>query len=324
MSKLKCRPLIEDEFTAYDDLVQRQGTVFAQRKWLAMHDANMTLLGLFDGGNRLIGTFPIHTTRKFGLPVLMRSPFTPYNGPYFSKDIESSKRFFETRRFFLSEIASHIGQQRLSLCCLSMDPACTDCMPFRWRGYKVIPGFTYRIKLTKPKKEIQANFSSARRRNIRSALRDSLRIESLESYSLVESLAQKTFDRQNKRFPVDALRRILYDVTCPENSFAFAAFDGSKPIACVFCVFDKHTAYYLIGGYDSADAHPGAGAACMEAAIFKSKSLGLKTFDFEGSVIPPIERYFRGFGGELTSFWTANRAWFPVEVILKMKKRELF
>ena len=54
-----------------------------------------------------------------------------------------------------------------------------------------------------------------------------------------------------------------------------------------------------------------AGAACMQAAISKAKELGLKLFDFEGSTIPAIERYFRGFGGELVQYLTVNRAWLP-------------
>ena len=141
---------------------------------------------------------------------------------------------------------------------------------------------------------------------------------------MIEVLAQNTFDRQKKRLPVHILRRILYEFSTPENSFAFAAYRESEAIAAVFCVFDKRKAYYLIGGYDSADTHAGAGAACMQEAILKAKSLGLEMFDFEGSVIPAIERYFRGFGGELTPYFTANRAWFPIEMLLKFRKRELF
>ncbi len=324
MSKLKCRPLVESEFVVYDELIKQQGTVFAQRKWLSIFDTEFTLLGLFNGGDQLIGTLPVHVTRKYGLPILLRSPFTPYNGPYFSADLKSSTRLPESRRFFLSEIVTYISKQRLAICCLPLDPACNDCLPFRWSGYKVVPSYTYRIPLSQSENEINANFSSTRRRNIRAALRDSLEIKPLDTYEIIESLAHNTFDRQGKQLSDQMTKRILYDFASPENSFGFAAFKSDEPIAGVFCIFDKQTAYYLIGGYDASQAHHGAGAACMQEAILKSKSLGLKTFDFEGSVIPPIERYFRGFGGELTPYFTANRAWFPIEMLLKFRKRELF
>ena len=171
---------------------------------------------------------------------------------------------------------------------------------------------------------VLANFSSTRRRNIRAALRDSIEIRPVDSFDIIESLAQHTFDRQGKQLPIHIVRRILYEFASPKNSFAFAAFRNGEPIACVFCVFDGRTAYYLIGGYGGSHAHHGAGAACMQSAILKAKKIGMETFDFEGSVIPAIERYFRGFGGELTPYLTANRAWLPIEILLKFRKRELF
>ena len=62
----------------------------------------------------------------------------------------------------------------------------------------------------------------------------------------------------------------------------------------------------------------------MIESIRHAKELGLKTFDFEGSVIPAIERYFRGFGGKLTPYYRVNKAWLPLEMALKLVKRQLF
>jgi hypothetical protein len=52
--------------------------------------------------------------------------------------------------------------------------------------------------------------------------------------------------------------------------------------------------------------------------------LGLRAFDFEGSVVPAIERHFRGFGGTLTPYFRVNKAWLPIEMVLKFFKRRLF
>jgi hypothetical protein len=59
-------------------------------------------------------------------------------------------------------------------------------------------------------------------------------------------------------------------------------------------------------------------------AIKAAKGLGLQTFDFEGSSIPAIERFFRGFGGRLAHHFTVSRAWLPLEMALKFSKRNLF
>lgn len=55
-----------------------------------------------------------------------------------------------------------------------------------------------------------------------------------------------------------------------------------------------------------------------------AKNLGLKYFDFERSMIPQIERYFRGFGGQLTPYYRINKAKLPFEILLKFFKRESF
>ena len=56
----------------------------------------------------------------------------------------------------------------------------------------------------------------------------------------------------------------------------------------------------------------------IRAAILKAKEMGLQVFDFEGSIVPPIERYFRGFGGKLTPIFSVHKAWLPIEIGLKM------
>jgi hypothetical protein len=53
--------------------------------------------------------------------------------------------------------------------------------------------------------------------------------------------------------------------------------------------------------------------------------LGIKYFDFEGSMLPQIEIFFRGFGGQLVPYYNRiNKAKLPLEILLKFYKRELF
>ena len=47
-------------------------------------------------------------------------------------------------------------------------------------------------------------------------------------------------------------------------------------------------------------------ALLWEAILYSKNELKAQVFDFEGSMIPSIERYFRKFGGELTPYYTLN------------------
>jgi len=65
-----------------------------------------------------------------------------------------------------------------------------------------------------------------------------------------------------------------------------------------FLVFDDRSAHYLLGGTDP--SYRGSGAASLlvwDAIQFAAQHS--KLFDFEGSMVEGIARFFRGFGPEL-------------------------
>ena len=71
--------------------------------------------------------------------------------------------------------------------------------------------------------------------------------------------------------------------------------------AVAFIVWDRNRAYYLIGGGDPDFRNSGAATLCIWEAI-KFSSTVTKAFDFEGSMVENIERFFRGFGGHLKPY----------------------
>jgi len=95
-------------------------------------------------------------------------------------------------------------------------------------------------------------------------------------------------------------------------------------LAAACCIHDATTAYYILGGHDADKKQRGAAGIAVLSAIRYAKELGIKTFDFEGSMIPAIESFFRGFGGELTVKYAVHRANLPLEMLLKFVKREIY
>jgi len=224
----------------------------------------------------------------------------------------------------LEAMAALLAQESPAMLSFSLAREVQDALPFYWRKFKVIPGYTYLLDLSSTIGEIEANMASVRRRNLSKASRDGLSVRRIADLSVVHDLVLATFDRQDVRISRHYIERILFDFANEFNSFAFATYRDNTPIACTFVVHDRVTAYYLLGGYTAGEKHHGAGPLAMFAAIMHAKGLGLAAFDFEGSMIPTIERYFRGFGGRLTPYFTVNKAWLPIEIVLKFIKRESF
>lgn len=318
------RSLDESDLAVYDSLAYVHGTLFNRLDWIKLFDGKMRPLGVFDDGGQMIGGVSLYRETRMGLTVFRRAPFTPTCGPFVAVKAQNPVTVLEVKRKALNSLIDYLESHPFNLTMLPLDQRISDMLPFYWRGYKVIPKVTYLIDLTVSREQILKNMSSIRRNDISKAARDGLEVHPTDDMTIVRDLVLATFGRQQKGVDRTCLDAILFKYANASNSFAFSTYRCGKPIATCFVVHDGQTAYYLLGGYDAKDRHHGAGALAVVEAIKRSQEMGLKTFDFEGSVIPAIEKYFRGFGGCLTSYYTVNRAWLPVEMLLKLRNRELF
>ena len=67
--------------------------------------------------------------------------------------------------------------------------------------------------------------------------------------------------------------------------------------AALYLVWDEQSAYYLMGGADETHKNSGAYSLLLWNAMKIAAGL-TRQFNFCGSMLPTIERFFRSFGGE--------------------------
>ncbi|NUN07503.1 MAG: GNAT family N-acetyltransferase, partial [Bdellovibrio sp.] len=133
------------------------------------------------------------------------------------------------------------------------------------------------------------------------------------------SLSNKTFARQNLKPPYSDELLEKLDKVCEEKEcrkILIAKDSDGAPHAGAFLVWDRESAYYLIGGGDPSLRKSGATSLCLWEAIKFSASV-TKSFDFEGSMIQPIEKFFRAFGGTPTPYFYVTKT---SSKMLKLKK----
>ncbi len=312
------------ELDRFDALAAEFGTVFHRNAWTEQFGRGLLRLGIYEEGGELIGGLCVFVQRRLGLPICRNAPFTPDCGPFLMVKAQNPVAVLETRRDALAAFVNWLRQERLALVLLTFAQSLGDVLPFCWAGYRASPTYTYLLNLDQPIEALLANMASVRRRNIQKARKDGIQVRPAQDLQVVQELVEGTFRRQAKRLELGALGSIIHRFAHAENSYGFVAYKGELAVACSFVVHDRQTAFYLLGGYAEDGKHHGAGALAMWESITRAKDLGLRTFDFEGSIIPAIERYFRGFGGQLTLHFTVSRAWLPLEMILKLWKRSLF
>ena len=310
--------------SSYNDLARRYGTIFNTTDWLKIFEDTTQLYGIYDKGDNLIGGFYLYKEKRSIFTIYRDPPFTPAIGPFLEVKAENPVAIMDLWKKTVASIAGFIEELPYSVISVSLNKNIIDAQPFIWSKFKVIPRYTYILELGKSMEDIRKEMSNARRNDMNKAIKDGLAVRLVNDLNLVKSLVLKTYSRQEMAANEYYLDKVLFEFANKDNSFGFVTVRDGNPIAASFCVYDKDTAYYLLGGYDHKSKHHGAGALAIWEAIKYAKDLGLKHFDFEGSMVPEIERYFRGFGGQLTPLYRVNKAKLPLEILLKFFKRDLF
>ena len=306
-------------------IAENEGNIFNTYSWLKLFGEKLVLFAIESGSGEIMGGLALFRENRLGLAYYRNPPYTPYAGPFVRIRAQNYAEKLHEWKKILSALAEHLLRVNSSLISFTLNPGIIDTQPFIWSKFKVNPRYTYILDLTMDINEIQKNMSSERRNEIRNAIKDGLIVRRIDEPGIIKGLIKKTFARQNKALPHEKyLDKILFDFATPDNSFLFACFCDDKPTSGVFVVHDKHSAYLLLSGYDSETKHRGAGTYTLFEAIKYAQQLGLRYFDFEGSMVPNIEFFYRGFGGKLTPVFRISRATLILELFLKFFRREIF
>lgn len=298
-SDLVIRVLEPAEFGLWDAFVRHspQGTVFHTTPWLQATGANWRIYGCFRE-SRLRGGF---VTGQPAPDVAAPPPLTPYLGsvypPAEGKYVTALTVDKEIGQVCAARLKTDFG----FIAC-RFSPEANDLQPFMAEGYVSSVRYTYRLPLG----DLAAawtNMEQTRRNDIRRAEKDGVTVEQGLFFPRVMAQSEQSFLRQSQGVSFGAVaarlnQRMEEAGTC--RGFIARNKEG-RDIGAVYIVWDWRRAYYLLGGYQHEASHHGACALAMwEAIRYTRETLGLLEFDFEGSMIPNIERYFRKFGGLLT------------------------
>ncbi|PKP18952.1 MAG: hypothetical protein CVU05_12420 [Bacteroidetes bacterium HGW-Bacteroidetes-21] len=314
---------LEISRSEFATLCDRHGnSIFLTSAWIGLFD-DLKFYKTVNKDNKALAFFYVRYFKKMFFPAYRTPLFTPYAGLWIDNPSKNKANYNSTEKKIITEISDFLAS-KTALISIAFSSGFTDFQPFIWKKFKVIPNYTYLIPLDQSIETISGAMTPERRNDIKKAEKDGITVNKTNDMNIVLSLVNNSLDRQNSNSYNDYIKKILFEFANPNHSFAFVAYHDGKPIATSFCIFDQEKTYYLLGGYDSSNKHSGAGASCIWNSILLSKEMGLKCFDFEGSMLKPIESYFRGFGGNLTPYFTVNKAPFLAEVLLKFFYRSTF
>ncbi|MDL2265942.1 GNAT family N-acetyltransferase [Parabacteroides sp. OttesenSCG-928-G07] len=278
---------------------------------------NWTVL-LVEEKGRIQAAMPIYSPLRKGITM---PPYTQTMGVWFapfSADTKYTSALTERQTICNSLIEKLSGT---SFFLQNFHHSFTDWLPFYWKGYKQMTRYTYLLPDISEPTVLWEHMSSNIRRNINKAgEKNKIGVKRGISVEDFMRIYTKTFERQQLKTPNAKILEQLIAVSRERGQGdLWGGYDEKGQLhAVVFVVWQDSSAYYIAGGGDPALRDSGAHSLVMWEAI-QAVSAYTDCFDFEGSMIPGVERFFREFGAVQTPYFTISKGKMSLLHRIRMK-----
>lgn len=304
------RVIDKSEYEYWDDFVASspQGTIFHKSYWLESSGRDFRIYGYFKGSELFAG-LPIFCRKShyLGFRFASHAPLTAYLGTLFKQSDSKYVTRISNEKDINRDFAIKIKQD-FDVVDFRFSPFQIDIQPFIWEGFSSGVRYTYLLEI-QDLKFVWNNMDFKTRGHINKAEKEGIYIEISDDFEQTLKLVKKTFERQGEQISFEA-SAIRYNEALNSRGQckSFVAKNrNDNAIGVVYIVWDEKRSYNLLSGYDHEEGHHGASSLAMwEAIKYTKNELGLNEFDFEGSMIQPVERFFRKFGGKITPTYTVS------------------
>lgn len=286
---------------------------------------------LIEEKGKILATLPFYTPHK---GIISMPPFTQHMGPWFPSVTDDTKytTLLGKRQVVCKQFIEqlHIYPHFLQ----NFSYRITDWLPFYWAGYQQSTRYTYLLENIRNHELLLENMSPNIRRNITKAT-NKFQITIKKGIPVDEFLhvQSMTFKRQHLSLKDNRnqLKELIETSRKRNQGELWGGYDTEGRLhAAAFIVWQDSSAYYLAGGGNPDLRESGAHSLILwECIRYVSQYTDL--FDFEGSMLPGVERFFREFGAKQTPYFTITkgnlsllyRAWLKLTRIVKNKASKI-
>ena len=281
-------------------------SIFGKAWWLDAVAPNSWSALEVSENNKLMARLPYVVQKRRGLTLLNMPMLTQTLGPWLDSSTAKYAKQLSKQKDLMTALILKLPE--CDYFCQNFHYSITNWLPFYWQGFEQTTRYTYVLENLEDLEHVWGGFQENIRREIRKAQKKvAVKIGSdVETFMSVNSL---TFQRQGKKVPYarEFVQRL--DNACLERQSRriFFAEDAEGRIhAAIYIVWDENSAYYLMGGANPELRNSGATSLLMWEAIQFAATVTRK-FDFEGSMIESVERFFRAFGARQIPYFQVTR-----------------
>lgn len=308
--KHAARLLCNQDYLAWDAALARspQNNVFFSTPFLNLFAQatgwRQVLIGCFER-ERLVGGVVGRLRSRNSTTVFDRLLLVPYNGCWIEDGPAQLSHRQNHYRQAILETLLHDLQSRHAGATIDLHPTNFDTRLFSWNGWTVAVRYTLINQLSAGAEPDCA--PSVRRRARRAAAGGAVFDDQVPPDQFAQ-LWVASLRRQQIEPPISTttLVELLTCVlnTLPSTIYGTRLRDG-RLVAGATVLYDNHTAYYWLSGFDPDEPFQGASNQLCHMEMLRAVSRRVGTFDWIGANTRPIADYKESFGPTVIPYYRA-------------------
>jgi len=255
-------------------------------------------------------TYFAYTYKKIGRSFLITPPLSPFGYESVPQGSEAALHQF------LDFLDKNHSKSYIHIV-LNADSQSKSVLKDRGFETSEKPNFT--LDLSAHLDDIKRGLSSTRKRQINKSERE-LTLVTDSNRDQIFDLFRDTYRKNGLSIPEVFFEKLESRETGHEQILS-AVYQGENLLAANLCVKSGDVAYYLLGGVNAKFkmAHPGTYS--LWTCILAAREMGAKNFDFCGSAVPGIARFFKSFGAVENRYLEIKKGHKGVDFVKKMKSK---
>ena len=234
-------------------LIEKSIPIFSQPWWLdSVVGENGWDVCIVENGNQIIASMPYVLRKKFGFCLCVMPPLTQTLGPWIRPSISKYAKQLSQIKASMNQLIEQLPKYSFFL--QKWHYSQDNWIAFYWKGFHQTTGYTYLIEDLSNLEDVWSNLQSNAKGDIRKASNKyNLIIDHKLTISDFFKLNKKVFLRQGISQPYSEEFVSRLDFACKNNNAGkiFIAVDNvGRMHAGVYLIWDKNSAYYLMGGGD--------------------------------------------------------------------------
>ncbi len=306
---LTARSLSSEEYAALC-AGRPEVSIFQQPWWMDAIAPGWKAVGAFNGAVPA-GLWSLPIEAKFGFRLIRNPPLTPYLSPTVFHPAGGAPG---RRDAYEQDVMTALLEAAppAPVWSISLAPGVAQAGLLAQAGFRVSARQTFLLPIgSRSEEEVFSRMHEDTRRAVRRAA-DELQIaDEPDSVELLYQFQSATHHRQGARLSyTHTAMQALHGAARQQGATAlWVARKSGVEQAALWHLWNPSgpESIYLVGARNPETKEARALTALIWHAAMHSKALGMETFDFEGSMISGVERFFRTFGADRTLYLTASK-----------------